>query len=65
MSRDKPRRLTFLARIMHYKKGEHPYYVIYIPSEVVEEYRDLLEEWVKNKKLLAVSVEELAGMPKR
>ena len=59
-------RISFLARLMHYTKSrKYKYFCIVIPSEVVEKYGELLRKWYENKTLLIVSIEELAGVPKR
>ena len=51
--------LRFIARIS--KSGGGGTYVIYIPREVVEKYRDVIEQWYQNQTRLIVEIKVLHG----
>lgn len=50
--------LRFISSISKHGKDR---YLITIPSSVVRQYKDIIEEWCRKKRKLVVEVGELAG----
>ena len=54
--------MKFISSISKHGKDR---YLIAIPSSVVKQYKDIIEEWCKMKRKLIVEVGELAGEIRR
>jgi len=53
------REIRFIGRVSKHGEGK---YIIYIPSEIVEKYGNVLEKWNISNQLLIVELKVLDGM---